>query len=381
MSRIYYLCFYDTLENREEGRHYELSAGNIVSYVLSTIEKNGHTVDVISASTTQNNHFYKGKVIPVGEKSKLHLFTTFPYKPRVLRLLGRYVTKLQVFFYLLTHLKKDDTLIVYHSLALMNRVQMLRKLCKFRLFLQVEEIYGDVTENREVSAKELEYFKIADAYLFAAKLLNEKINTEGKPYAVIYGTYQAEEKRQSIFEGSEKIHCVYAGTLEPQKGGALMAASAAKHLPENYHVHILGFGTPQEVENIEKLTKELDRECGCSISFHGCLQGEQYIRFLQSCQIGLSTQNPVGAYNDTSFPSKILSYMANGLQVVTVRIPVVEQSDISQHMHYYQKPEPERIAAAIVSAADAAGAGSGRDIIARLDREFIEEIGTLLEEV
>lgn len=379
MSQIYYLCHYDVLKNKEEGRDYALSAVNIISYILSAIEKKGRGTKVVSACITKHNRFYKGKTIPLGEKSTLRLFATFSHSSRILRFLGRCMTGMLVFFYLLFHLKKEDTLIVYHSLALMNSVQWLKKLKKFHLILQVEEIYGDVTEDAVISQKELAYFRCGDSYLFATGLLNKKVNVQNKPYAVIYGAYQLEEERQKLFERDGKIHCVYAGTLVLEKGGAAMAISAAKNLPENYHIHILGFGTPTDETRTKETILQLSKECACSISFHGCLRGEDYIRFLQSCQIGLSTQNPMGSYNDTSFPSKILSYMANGLQVVTVRIPVVEESSISQWMHYYDTPTPQNIAEAIMEV-DPLDGGDIRNAIKKLDRKFTQEIGKLLEE-
>ena len=381
MGLIYYLGYYDTLENKSENRYYELAASNKMTYIISAIEKLGHTVEVISTSVTRNNRFYKGKVMPIGQRSRLRLFASWPYKPRVLRVLGRQVTRVQQFWYVLQNVKKDDTLIVYHSLALMRRVKWLKRICKFRLILEVEEFYGDVMEKKAVSEREQRFFQIADAYLFPAKRLNEKVNIENKPHILIYGTYQQEKDRACSFEEPEvqgKIHCAYAGTLDPRKGGGVMAAQAAKYLPENYHIHILGFGSDDEVKNMKSLVENLSKSCSCGISYDGCLKGEEYIRFLQSCHIGLSTQNPEGSYNDTSFPSKILSYMANGLQVVTVRIPVVEESEVGEWMCYYDDPSPEAIAQAIMNTTINDNC-DGRAVIAELDIKFIKEIKALLE--
>lgn len=68
---------------------------------------------------------------------------------------------------------------------------------------------------------------------------------------------------------------------------------------------------------------------------------------MQNCDIGLSTQKPDAAYNSTSFPSKILSYMSNGLQVVSIRIPAIELSPVGKFIHYYDVPTPENIADAV----------------------------------
>ena len=108
------------------------------------------------------------------------------------------------------------------------------------------------------------------------------------------------------------------------------------------------------------------------------LSGEDYIRFLQSCDIGLSTQNPDAAFNATSFPSKILSYMANSLQVVSIRIPAIEGSAIGEYMYYYDRQTPEEIAKAIMSV-DMSNGMDPRQVIAGLDGTFRRHLKKLLE--
>lgn len=379
MSLIYYLGYYDTYENKDEGRSHAPAASNKMTYIVSALERNGHTVEIVSPSMTQNNRFLKGKTVPIGERSRLKLFASFPYRPRVLRVLGRWLLKGQIVWYLLRRLKKDDVVMAYHSLALMNRIRLLKRFRKFRLLLEVEEIYGDVMQNAKVSQKELDFFRIADGYLFPARRLGEKVNTENKPQALIHGTYECEKLSAESFS-DDKIHCVYAGTLDPRKGGAANAVKAARFLPANYHVHILGNGSEIQVKEIRELVDRIKQVSACGISYDGCRHGEEFSAFLQKCQIGLSTQNPDGCYNDTSFPSKILTYMANGLQVVTVRIPVVEESAVHDKMHYYDDPQPEKIAAAI----QAAAAGEEKDtrsVLEALDLQFRQDMKGIMEEI
>lgn len=379
MGQIYYLGYYDIPENKDEGRHYEPAAGSKMTYIISALEELGYPVEVISPSSTRNRKFYPGTVLPIGSKSHLHLFPTWPYRPRILRILGRYLLNKRMMRYLLQHVQPDDVVIAYHSLALMKKIKRLKRLRNPKLILEVEEFYGDVMEKQCVSQKEQTYFQIADGYLFPAKRLAQKINLKQLPYAIIHGTYQCEPDRNCRLQ--DKIHCVYAGTLDPRKGGAIRAAEAARYLPENYHLHILGFGTEEQISQIQNLVQDISGECTCTISYDGCLGGEDYIRFLQSCHIGLSTQNPSGIYNDTSFPSKILSYMANGLQVVTVRIPVVEESAVHEHMHYYNEATGEAIADAICQAAQTQQSRDSRTKIAQLDEQFQFAFKALLEDL
>ena len=109
------------------------------------------------------------------------------------------------------------------------------------------------------------------------------------------------------------------------------------------------------------------------------LSGEDYIRFIQSCDIGLSTQNPDAAFNATSFPSKVLSYLANGLRVVSIRIPAIEQSAVGSKLFYYEKQTPEEIAKAIL-AVNMNEQYDSRQLIADLAVDFEEKLSYLLEE-
>ena len=110
--------------------------------------------------------------------------------------------------------------------------------------------------------------------------MNNEINSLNKPYAVANGTYTAEPVLSEKFEDG-KIHVVYAGTLDPRKGGAI-AASAAKFLPSNYHVHILGFGSDEQRQSIINIIAENNVDGHAKVTYDGLLVGEEFKRFIQS---------------------------------------------------------------------------------------------------
>ena len=56
-----------------------------------------------------------------------------------------------------------------------------------------------------------------------------------------------------------------------------------------------------------------------------------------------------GAYLDTSFPSKILSYLGMGLPVISCYIPCVAQSEIADLVNYYKEDTPHAIAKAVLN--------------------------------
>ena len=308
-----YLAFYDIVENKAENRNIVLAATNKLKYIFECIDALGIKCEIISASATKNKKTVRHKVLNISDNVTLDLPFSFGNINKITLALNIILIHIELFFKLMK-MKKNETLVVYHSLYYMRLVALIKKIKKFRLILEVEEIYGDVIGKSKVSQNELKFFDIADAYIFPTELLNEKVNKSGKPHVFIYGTYRVEEDRKCKFDDG-KIHAVYAGTFDPRKGGGFAAAAAGK-LDFNYHIHIIGFGTEKDKKSLQDSIVKLAKTTSCKVTYDGLLSGEEYIRFIQSCHIGLSTQNPDADFNETSFPSKVLSYMSNGLRVV-----------------------------------------------------------------
>ena len=376
MEKIFYMAYYNST-NSSERRNAVLSSVNKMNYICEALENNGYNTEIVSASGTTEKKFCKSKKVKLTDKTTLKLFSSLPRLNRIVSVIDRVILKTKLFLYMIKNTNKDSIVMVYHSLGYMSLVKRLKKLKGFKLIIEAEEIYGDVIGDEKTSQKEYEFFKIADAFIFPTELLSEKVNTEKKPEVIIYGTYHIEKELPKLFSDG-KIHCVYAGTLDPRKGEAIASAESALFLNENYHIHILGFGNEKEKAETLNTIDSISKKSKAKITYDGLLSGEEYIKFIQSCDIGLSTQNPNGKYNDTSFPSKILSYMANGLRVVSVRIPVVEESGIGKCVYYYDEQTPENIAKAIKSI-DFSEEYDSRKTIGVLDKAFICDLKTMLK--
>lgn len=379
-----YIGFFD-INSSNRKRHIFPASRDKMMYIANIISRY-MPVEIVSASDVYEKESEKAQCVMLSDRICLRLFYSIGNKNKVIGGLSKIFTRLQLLLYLLLFTKRNEKVIVYHSLGYMQIISLAHTLKRFILILEVEEIYSDVNGSKKNRNKELWNISQADAYLFPTKLLDDLINTDKKPSIIIHGTYQVEEDRncrlfQSVKYPVEKriIHCVYAGTLDPRKGGAIAAAAAAKFLPENYFVHILGFGGKRQVEDLKKIIDEIQKSSLAHVAYDGVLSGEEYIRFIQSCDIGLSTQEPSAAFNATSFPSKILSYLANGLKVVSIRIPAIESSDISDLLYYYDTQTPEQISRAIVSV-DLNDHYDSRKRIQILSKKFEKELINLLEE-
>ncbi len=379
-----YIGYYDIMSDSRGKRSVFLAGKNKMDYIIQCAAK-CHDVEIISASGVVGKQTSFSNVERVADNVTLRTFLSIGRKNEIIGKFGTFLLHLQLLAYLLRNVQKNETVIVYHSLGYMRLIDFAHRIKKFRMILEVEEIYSDVSGNLNLKGKELQYINRADSYIFPTNLLCDVANSCKKPAIIVHGTYQVEPDRKCRNElwtlhGADPndIHCVYAGTLDPRKGGAIAAAAAAEFLPDHYHVHVLGFGTDQEVQNMKDSVSEIAFKSRAKVTYDGVLSGEDYIRFIQSCDIGLSTQNPDAAFNATSFPSKILSYLANGLRVVSIRIPAIEQSVVGDHLYYYDEQTSENIAKAILSV-DVNQAYDSRGYIETLGASFQKSIGELLE--
>lgn len=375
---IQYLSYYGNEKCREK-RVYVLAATNKIDYITAAIQACGDRVEIISMSPSQGRAA-KAYIYDNGGTA-VHMLASLDTSFKLWRPVNRLLMHLQLLLYLLRQ-EKSARILVYHSLGYMKTVAFAKKIRRFHLILEVEEIYGDVTGDAKTVAREMAFFPLADSYIFPTQLLDEKINTAKKPSVIIHGTYKVEADRNCKFDDDEihrhnkrVIHCVYAGTFDPRKGGAI-AAAAAEYLPDNYHIHVLGFGSDEDIRKMKDLIAEISNRSDAKVTYDGLLSGEDYIRFIQSCDIGLSTQNPDAAFNATSFPSKILSYMANGLRVVSIRIPAIERSAVGNEVMFYNEQTPEAIAAAILKVE--LGGRDSKAVIEQLDLKFKEELARLI---
>lgn len=374
MSKVVYLCYYSL---RSTYRIVSPAAVTMIKYVSKVLTQAVGKITIISPAQVLDGKFYPQEETVDEQNNKVIFLPSYYAKPKnyFMRIFNRFCRLRDLRHILQEQLSDGDTLIVYHSLALIEAVKWILKRRKIRLVIQVCEIYADVLDDKKQKKREMRLFELADAFIFSSTQLEERINTKQKKYAICLGTYQVEPDRGIKFHDG-KIHVVYAGTFDPRKGGAIAAAAAGEFLPENYHVHIIGFGSEKDKKYLLYKIEEVSKKSKCTVTYDGLKSGEEYIQFIQSCDIGLSTQNPNAAFNETSFPSKVLSYLANGLRVVSIRIKALEQSAVNDLLFYYDENSPQAIAEA-VKRINPETVYDSRKRIADLSENFVREIEAL----
>lgn len=372
MKKIKYFSYYGCLD-KGNLRKNSPAADTKIEYIISVFNRISYSVDVISLAPSGEQYFLKSS-LQYKNINQFRYFASFGFTNSFLKYINWIFMRMQFIFWCVFNLKKHEQIIVYHSLGYARIFIWLQKVKKLRIIGEVEEIYQDVIELTERRARdELRFIELCTKYIFPTQLLDKKINVLAKPSVVVHGIYsRANITEEKFLDG--KIHVVYGGTLDPQKG-AYEAVESATCLSGEYHVHICGFG---DATRIKEYIEQIKLKTQATITFEGELIGSAYTNFIQKCHIGLCTQNPDALFTATSFPSKVLVYLANGLKVVSIRIPAIVESAVGDSICFYDVPTAKSIASAILLASKSSS--TGREILSYLDVEFKKELETLLDQ-
>ena len=369
-----YIGFYANPAFQNQCRMSSPAADNKMDYICTALNRNYLDVNIISPSwTTAGQGFFRGGKVKLNERTNTVLFSTFGSKIKMLKRLKYVWAYFRLFLFLILHVERNETILVYHSQYLSWPVRTAKKIRRFRMILEVEEIYADVPGTKKrLDKAETELIDCADAYLFSTELLRDRV-AKSAVNTVLYGSYTI-PLQHAEHKVDGKIHLLYAGIIDSHKLGAFRAIEATKYLSGRYVLHIIGFG---ETEKLCVQIDLLNKTNTCKIVFDGLKTGDEYIAYCQNCDIGLSTQSMAGKYQNTSFPSKILSYLSMGLHVVSCETECVRKSAVGSLVSYYKEDTPEAIADTIMSV-DLSQPYDSRNVIRELDLQFVEDIKKLL---
>ena len=371
---IYYLGHNNAPAVTGEERVVSLAAVTKMDYIADVLNRIGRSVHFISMAGPVRGSDSKGGTFVLSEGASLTLWPARPKGGKTNGLIN-YIQLRGRTEEFLASLSPEDIVVCYHSLEFCDLLPRAKRRAGFRLILEVEELYSDVTGRASDLKRERRSFEAADAFIFPTRLLAEKVGVSGRPYALCSGIYKvathlAEKRDDGI------VHVVYAGTLDPRKGGAAAAAAGA-FLDANYAMHILGGGSDLQVDAIKGAVEEANASSrGCKITYEGLKSGREFDEFVQSCHIGLSPQNPTASFNGTSFPSKVFMYLSNGLDVVSVDLPVFE-GELRDALTLCPDNAPETLAKAIEKSLSGPKT-SPAELLAKLDERFTRELQTIV---
>jgi len=342
MRTIKYFCHYDTSKNISYNRYYALSASQKIEYLYDKFNSIGYNVDIISLSSTRNPYRYSAQKIDLNYNTTAYFFSNLSWGNRLQRILSRFYISLNIILFVLFKLKCGETVLLYHSLEYANVILQTFKIKKINLILQLEELYQDVvTLSKSKTRLENKIVSFANALILSnSNLENITLN---KPYITLNGNYTPIFKSIEKEDINSKIHLVYAGTFMKEKGIERVLL-VAKYLSKKYVVHIYGFGSNEEIEFVKKSVCEINKASECMVVYEGRKTGDVLIDEIARFHYGLSFQDTISKFNDTSFPSKILTYLRVGLTVISTKVESIYNSEISDIIYFCPNESPSDIA-------------------------------------
>ena len=380
-KRIKYIASFDIEANKPENRVNMLSSANKINYIITVLNELGYGVDVISYSHTLNKKCYSGKTIK-WEDNSIKLFPTTWRGGVLYKILNLIVLNTSLFFYLLINVHRNDKVIMYHSYGILW-INILLWMKGVHLIEECEEIYGDIYGKKWMSYLEHKLLTKADSYIYPTELLNSIVNTHNKPYLVVHGSYKdvgdkffSDCKEEPVYFDPSLYHVAYTGILDPKKG-CIDVVRAAVFLDETYHIHILGFGSQDEIDLVNSEIDKITLKTKCKVTFDGLRKGAEYSNYLSKLNLGVCTLDVEQYFINTQFPSKIISYIAAGIPILCSEAKAIMTCDVSSAITFYHGNKPEDIATGIKEARHKTAVDT-KHLLEECDRKFKNEINKLL---
>lgn len=375
---VYYVCYYAEPEFSNSIVSYP-SVWSKIEYVSDVIKENGYDVCYVCPVMPLRGRFKKKVVVKDAHEKHVYFSAYRNPKISVINKMNALFQIFQILLYLLLHSNSEDRILIYHSMFHVEWTWILKKIFKRNFILEIEDIYSALSpEGVKFENKEWNSFELANGFLCVNSLIEHRIKNHA-PKIISHGRYALPDIIAN--RKVDKCRLVYAGVIEQVRKGAFLAAEAMKYLPKQYELIILGFGKDADIDELKRVIEKINSEKGWKcIQYLGYMTGNDYLCELQQCSIALSTHmydesNMKSA--DYTFPSKLLIYMANGLQIVAQNLQCLRTSKINDYIAYYEKPQPQDVAKAI-QMIDINQAYNSRKKIQDLDREFCQQMGELL---
>lgn len=379
-DKICCVAYYTDACLKSESRRENMSVMPIVDYLHEKIQAQGFEMRVIAPTETEDKHkYYKSRNERLKNGIELYSCATKGYKSRVGKAINRVVISISLIWNMIKNTHTGDAIFVYHDPSNVAALLLAKRIRKLKYILYFGEVYQHVYPDtcKRVKNNEWKLVRNSDAYILSAKEL--KRYTGDKPYVVLNGIYKCEKSYPKMdFAHDGRINLLYGGKISKTMG-AFKAAELAWYLDGHYCIRIIGAGHRQEEDELRKIIENVNMNGhGAEVIFDGKKNGDEYKRYMQSCQIGLSTREIEKEFNMSSFPSKICSYLCNGLAVVSTPIPTVVSSQISEDISFSKDISAESIVKAVKDSLLKFNGDQTRKKIQTLDTSFSDELMKLL---
>ena len=349
MRKFYYICSYDDYLN-QRNLSTQPSGVTKINYIRFALKEAGIKFDLLSIAECKTDR----RCFNLPSKKKIDDYEEDSYilsigrSNLLLKVLSRMLLYFQLICFLLFKVHRDDIILVYHVLHVERLIYIIRHIVKRNVYFEIEEIYHAVYQDSPSKIlKEISLLQHANGYILVNDIMRHKCKLDGKAI-VCYGAYVVSKEICTQRLNSE-IHVVYAGLIAEKGTDVYLAIDSARYLPSNYHVHILGYGTEQNITCMLDYMRDQMNAQSCSVTYDGCLYGDEYDKFLANCQIGLCTRVLDDNLSDYTFPSKVLVYLGHNIVPVCSPLNCITESKIKDEVCFCENVSAQAVAQAILS--------------------------------
>lgn len=299
----------------------------------SAVAQSDFTYKLIS-EITKADYFYCTNCT----KQKNNDNTKFPIRIR----LGFFVNILDCFYLVAKIAKRQDVkkVILYHSLSFYFLIPLLRFVGK-QVTLQLNEIYSNEEPYNTIKRKLMEKIIIfcSNDYILSTKELIKYIpiqKIDSNKIPIIPGPLHFEYLQKK--KQTKCLSLVYVGVIDKMKvEGAFMSVELAKFLDnKKFDIYIYGYGSDKNISNLKSKIESSNKKYMTKVYYKGCLPQSKLIMSIQNYQIGLVLQ-PRRSFSETSFPSKILTYISAGLFPICSYSKPIENWVTTNNIGYVHK--------------------------------------------
>lgn len=374
-KRIIYVGMYDYSDD-VVNRFYSLAAVNKMNYIIRLLNENGYTVDIYSLSNSKEStfKFSSEKKVEIG-RNALFLTPTFGTSSKIGKAFRIILSYCWLVIKILCNTRTNDYVLIYHTLEGIVPLSIVKRLKKLRYVLEVEEIYSEIpNSNRDNKQKELKFIGNADKYIVVSHLLKDKLPL--KDNMVIYGNYKFANDANVHITKNDKVNLLFSGSLDSTRG-VFQAIEAMYFLPEEYILNISGVGNKAAVHLVQEKIEELNTfrdKVVCK--YLGKLDDNDYKLLLNSSDLALNTQVE-GEYAQFLFPSKLLSYMAYNIPIVSTKGQSIVESPFFKYIYFTDDSSGKSIAEVILSI-DLSKSVNYHVILGELHSQAVEELNKIL---
>ena len=322
-----------------------------VDYIKNSLLELGYCVNLFSpvCASSRKTKISGRRVFSINEKECHYYPFSFASSYSVIRCLSYVFIYIQLVLYLFFHVKRDDTVLLYHSNPDTLIVKCICRFLKLKVILELEELYSAAYSLSSKIEKEKRVISGFDRYVIVNSIIADKCRLR-KPNVVCEGQYKMISPiPRGILNRDGKIHLLYAGLFQ-KNADVFCSIQTAKLLTSDYVLHIAGYGNPDVIHDVKmEICEHNESNQGCFIEYHGCLFGNDYENLLKKCSVGLCTRVLDNNLSDYTFPSKVLVYLSRNLVVVCTPINCVLSSPLSKKIYFSQGTEPLSIANTITA--------------------------------